>query len=326
MRKRRLLPLLFLGLAVGAAVASCGDEEAREVHGELPPPPEPPVPPAPPAPPAAPALPTPPGHGGLARDFFEVPAEGATELDADLDLSLGRVVTAHAEEGYLFQAEVSLPEGRLRPRFEASRRGGAAAVSLSLDDAAVSPSAVRRGDALWRLYLPRRTPTALDLRLGAAEADLDLTGVPLRQLRLESGLARANLRFRRPNPVEMERLDVVAGLSSFDARGLGNARFERFHFDGGAGQFRLDFTGHPLRPGARALVEVGVGALTVVLPAGAPVALRAPSSPFVNVEVPRSFVGQGEGRWLSREGVGHADPFRLDVDAGPGRVVVRLAD
>jgi hypothetical protein len=325
MRCKRSLLLagtgLALGLALSGGLVACGGPDPAD---EGPPAPLFPVPPVPPVPPAPPTPPVP--SGELATDYFEVPDDGAERLEAELELSLGHVETAHAEAGYLFQAEVGLPQGRLRPRFTVRRRhGGTARVALTLDEAELSPGGVRRGgDARWRIYLPTRTPTDLALKLGASQATLDLTGVPLSNLRLDCGLSRATLRFGAPNPIEMEELVVEAGLAEFRAEGLGNARFRELRFDGGAGRFALDFTGAALLEGAEAEIDVGIAELTLTLPAGQPIVLDVPDAPFVSLDLPRTFVRDG-GEWRSPEADGADDPFHFRIDAGPGRVVVRLA-
>ncbi|NNF58306.1 MAG: hypothetical protein HKN04_08690 [Rhodothermaceae bacterium] len=267
------------------------------------------------------------GEGGqTVRSFFEMDDEGEEALEADLELALGRVTAARAEAGALFQAEVDIIEG-LRPRFEQSTRGGQAHIELGLEGGDMPLGRVRssRSNA-WRLYFSDQTPLNLTLSLGAAEADLDFSGIPLERLDLDCGMAKAAIRFTEANPVVMERLDIEAGLTEFAVRGLGFARFERFEFDGGAGDFTLDFTGDAFQPGASAEVDVGMASLTVLLPTGQPIVLDAPSSFMTKVEVPSAFVRLGDDRWGTTGADTDRSAFRLDIDAGPGNVQVRLVE
>ena len=263
----------------------------------------------------------------VTRHFFELEDDGAEAVEAELEVALGAVRVGPAEEGALFQAEVDLTSERLRPRFEGSSADGRAHVALSLGGEEVSLRGVRatRGNT-WRLYFSERVPLALDLALGAAEADLDFTGIPLTRLALDCGLARAALRFDAPNPVPMGRLEIQAGLSNFDARGLGYARFGALAFKGGAGEFTLDFSGGALQPGAAADVEVGMASLTLVLPAGHPVVLDAPTSFMTHVEVPAALARTGKGRWATPGAEGDPAALVIGVRAGPGTVRVRMAE
>ena len=318
--------LVALGVAIAVAVSSGGG--CRKNAQEVPAPPEMPGPPGVPQPPEPPMPPPPPGAAPEAvrgTDYFEVPRAGERRIRADFDLALGRVEVAQAEPGFLFQAEVALVGQGMRPRFESRSDGEEAAVSLSLDGHDVSLRGVRRGEGnLWRLYLSHEVPLDLELQLGAAEADLNFSRVPLSRLDLHSGLAQTRLRFGAPNPIPMARLDVEAGLGNFTAHGLGNARFREFSFDGGGGRFVLDFRGEALVPGARAEVDVGLASLVVVVPGGHPVVLEAPSSFATHVRVPRAYAARGEGRWVSPEATRRPDAaLHLTIDAGPGNVEVK---
>ena len=79
--------------------------------------------------------------------------------------------------------------------------------------------------------------------MGAAEADLDLTGIPLRRLSVVCGVAKTTLRLSGPNPEAAAEVEVKAGVSEFTGVGLGHLRARRFRFEGGVGRFALDFGG-----------------------------------------------------------------------------------
>ena len=272
----------------------------------------------------------PPGGGSrgqAVRSFFEVEDDGEARIEADLELALGRVTTGRAERGTLFQAEVDVASEGFRPRFTHTTRGDQARIELGVQDTDGSLGRVRSSRAnAWRLYFSDRTPLDLSLALGAAEADLDFTGIPLEHLNLDCGVAKATVRFTEANPAQMERMEIEAGLSEFTARGLGFARFERFEFDGGAGNFTLDFSGDAIEPGAHAELDVGMASLTVLLPAGQPIVLDAPSSFMTQVTVPSSFVRLHDGRWGTPGADTDGRTLTVDIDAGPGHVEVRVVE
>ncbi len=265
------------------------------------------------------------------RFYFEVPHEGETALKADLELALGRVEVGRAEAGYLFQAEVALEDEDAVPELGVERSGSTARVSLGLGSGGKDASGISvRGLRIpeeneWLLFFSDRVPLDLDVELGMAEADLDLTGLRVERLSVEAGMAKTHLAFGTRNPVVMRRLEVDAGMTTLTSRRLGNARFQQFTFEGGAGSFALDFTGGPLPPGARADIEVGMASLQVVLPEGAPVVLHAPDSWLAQVEIPDGYVKRGKGRWHSPEVGDEAAAFRVRIDAGIGRVTCRTA-
>ena len=263
------------------------------------------------------------------RDLLEVTDQGEASVRADLELGIGTVSVGEAEPGALFQAEVALPAKGLRTTFETTtvptESGPQARVRLGLAGEAASPGDLDRTRGLeWRLLFSHTTPLDLAVTLGAAEASLDLTGVPLRRLSLTSGVARSTLRLRAPNPESAADVEVKAGVSAFAGEGLGHLRFRRFRFEGGVGRFALDFRGAPPEPGASATLSVGVGELAVTLPAGVPLVVEAPGGRLSAVDLPAGLVTLGQGRYATPGAETDPDAFTVRIASGPGRVRVRV--
>ena len=264
---------------------------------------------------------------GARRVLVEVPDRGETTVRADLDLGLGSVTVGEAEAGALFQADVTLPVDGLRLRVDTTtaqtERGPQARVRLGLDGDGASPGDLDRTRGLaWRLLFSHRAPLDLALTMGAAEADLDLSGLPLRRLAVTCGVARTTLRLARPNPERGADVAIKAGVSAFRGEGLGHLRFRRLSFEGGVGRFALDFRGAPPEPGAEASLRVGVGNLDVTLPAGVPLVVEAPGGRLSALELPPGLVTLGQGRYAT-PGAG-PDAFTVRIASGPGRVVVKV--
>ena len=94
-----------------------------------------------------------------------------------------------------------------------------------------------------RLVLSRAVPIDLGLELGATKASLDLGGLNLLGLRLDSGASETVLDFSTPNLARMRSLEVDVGAASFEARNLGNSNASLVHVEGGVGSVDLDFGG-----------------------------------------------------------------------------------
>jgi hypothetical protein len=146
------------------------------------------------------------------------------------------------------------------------------------------------------LELSSVVPLDLDLRLGATEARLNVGGLAVRRMRVETGAADARLNFSEPNKTEMRRLDVQLGAAGFAIRNLGNARVSEVRVDGGVGKVDLDFGG-TLEKDVNVEATVSVGKLT----------LRLPREVGVRVEIQRVIAGFDHAGLYKRGGAYYSD-------------------
>ena len=115
------------------------------------------------------------------------------------------------------------------------------------------------------LAVARGVPMDVALRLGAVEADLDLSGLAVDELSVESAASATSLRFPTPNPRRMRSLQFDVGAASIEASGIGNANVEHIDVDCGAGAVTLDFSG-AWAADADARIRVRLGAVTLRVP------------------------------------------------------------
>lgn len=116
-----------------------------------------------------------------------------------------------------------------------------------------------------RLSLSRTVPVDLDLELGATKAVLDLGGLNLMGMRLQSGASETVLDFSSPNRARMRAIDVEMGAASFEARNLANANAPAMRIHGGVGGVDLDFGGEWSQD-VSVDVDLTLGKLTVHVP------------------------------------------------------------
>jgi len=128
-----------------------------------------------------------------------------------------------------------------------------------------SSNAKDRTKGEMRLALSRSVPIDLELELGATKASMDLGGLNLLGVRLESGASETLLDFSSPNRAHMRSLDVDVGAASFEARNMGNANAESVRMQGGVGSVDLDFGGQWSRD-MTVDVDLTLGKLTLHVP------------------------------------------------------------
>jgi hypothetical protein len=160
-----------------------------------------------------------------------------------------------------------------------------------------------------QLELSRVTPLDLSLDLGAVEADLDLTGLRLSRLHVESGASDAKLRFDSLNAIKMSVLDISLGAASFRGDRLANANTQDIRVDAGVGNVELDLSGQWTQD-IELRVEVTLGVVTI----------HVPSDVGVRVSLEKTLAGfdheglvERDGAWLSRNW--DSAPHKLRVTA-----------
>ncbi len=123
------------------------------------------------------------------------------------------------------------------------------------------------------LELSREVPLEVDLDFGAGRADLDLTGLPLRRLELNTGVAETVLYINELNPETMESAVFAAGAADFHIRGMGNLNAKTVTVKAGISSVTLGLDGEWPRE-SRLFVDMGLGALQLIIPESLGVQVR----------------------------------------------------
>lgn len=118
----------------------------------------------------------------------------------------------------------------------------------------------------WDLQLGSK-PMELSISTGANEGNFDLSGLSLTRLSISDGASKSNVVFSNPNPVVMEKLEYHTGASEVKLNGLGFAHLRNLEFSGGAGSYRIDFSGQ-LIDDMNVKVSAGMSDVTLVIPTG----------------------------------------------------------
>lgn len=184
-------------------------------------------------------------------------------LDVRIRFGAGRLTIEPGEAGNLYRMHLRYDEESFDPvaRYEDGK------LDLGVEG--------RKGNIRWRkedtqemeLSLAREVPMNLDLEFGAVRADLDLGGLQMTGLELETGASESRLDFSQPNPVRMAQATLEVGAADFHVRNLGNLNAERIDVDAGVGNVVLDFRGD-WRGDADVAVDLGLGALELRFPEG----------------------------------------------------------
>jgi hypothetical protein len=168
---------------------------------------------------------------------------GESRLQARLDFAAGQLRVVPGRAGELYRMSLSYDADRFVPLSHYDPSTNAA--TLGVDRAGGGFRVVSRSqlqqDAV--VELSPRTDLSLSLSLGAVEADVELGGLRLGDLRVEAGASRTALRFSQPNPIRCRAADISAGAAEISVLQLGNSHCDRLRVEGGIGRMILDFGG-----------------------------------------------------------------------------------
>lgn len=126
----------------------------------------------------------------------------------------------------------------------------------------------------WRLQLSRRAPLELTIDAKAADATLDLTGLPLRRFALNTGAAAATVRFDAPNAESMSVFDANVGAGGLKLIGIGNAGASEARLVSDVGDIALDLGGRWQRD-LQLSIRSAVGTVRITAPPTVGIEMRS---------------------------------------------------
>lgn len=169
----------------------------------------------------------------------------------------------------------------------------------------------------WRVQLTRRAPLELTIDASAADATLDLTGLPLRRFALNTGAAAATVRFDAPNTESMSVFDANVGAGGLKVIGLGNSGASEARIEGNIGDLSLDLGGRWVRD-MQIGVYSAVGDIRITAPPTLGIELQAPGF-FSRVDV-KGAVARDGAVWRSTGYAAAAVKVRILVRTMLGKV------
>lgn len=269
---------------------------------------------------------------GQSHDWFEMSSrrqvDGVHRLNIDIEYAVGHLAIDPADGGLLYRMDLRYDANAFEPirTWKAADGVGRLALQMKAEDGDIDFGDLddlhSQDMGALDLSLSREIPTTLSLGVMAAEATLHLGGLALERFVFRTGASEAAIDFDAPNPVRMDRLELAAGATDFEATGLGNARFDRFEFTGAIGDVRLDFTG-AWEGSAEGEIRMGLGALSLTFPRD--IGVRIEKQGFLT-----SFNSAGfdavDGGYQSANWATAASRLTLQIRAGLGDIDVDFVD
>lgn len=176
-------------------------------------------------------------------------------------------------------------------------------------------------DKLWKVYLTDSKPYSLDLVYGLGNANVDLSGLAIKRLKINTGSADVNVSYSSglENKVVMDTFFVKVDVGSLNVKQLNLSKSKVVLVDVGFGNMYLDFSDKPL-VNNHVKGSVGAGNLVVQLPGeDVPVLVRVNESWLCSVNLSKSLQRIGENTFANaayEKNAANALTFDLDVSLG----------
>lgn len=181
-------------------------------------------------------------------------------------------------------------------------------------------------DKLWKMYLTDAKPYFLELNYGVGNANVDLSGLAIKNLKINTGSADVNVGYYSSleNQIDMDTFFVKVDLGSINVKNLNMSRTRFMMADVGFGNMTLDFTSKPLVSN-KIQGSVGAGNLTILLPSKeTPVLVKIKDSWLCSVKMPAGFKKISENVFANAAYSKDAkNSLTFDLDVSMGNIVFK---
>ena len=243
--------------------------------------------------------------------------QGEKRLEVIIDIGAGTIDLRRNNTGDILNAEVEYDPDEVRVDIEYDRRKDKGELYLTSErrDKGLD---LDEEDNYWYLEFGDKIPISFEIDVGVCEAEFDFSGLRIDGLDMDLGASSIDVDFRTLNPERISIIRIDVGASDLEMHGLGNANFEKLSFDGGVGDFTLDFSGD-FEHRAYVDIDVGLGSLTVLVPKDAGVQIRSESSFLSSVSIDEDDFEEVEDDLYESDNFGRVDKeliFKIDVGLG----------
>jgi hypothetical protein len=208
-------------------------------------------------------------------------AEGELSKDqiviVDLDLSEGAftIVPGPASEGIRVDADYDQGSYKLeqkydsdgdRPRYRLRFGSTISFWRRIADDGGITDEELEKNQIT--VQLPRDTPMDLFLKLGIAQADIELDGLALNQLITDFKMGEYNISMKELNPIAMQRAELCGRMGEMSFEGVSYMRAATVLSSCAMGEALLDLGG-PLTRDTEIIAKMRMDEMRLNLPAEA---------------------------------------------------------
>jgi hypothetical protein len=181
-------------------------------------------------------------------------------------------------------------------------------------------------EKFWKVYLTEDLPYSLDLDYGLGNANVDLAGLSISKLKINTGSADVNVSYSTSehNKIDMDTFFIKVDMGSLTARQLNLTRSKYVMADVGFGNMLLDFSDKPSMS-HKIKGSVGAGNLVIYLPSNeVPVMVKISDSWLCSVHLTHNLKKIGENTFANAAYTKNPkNALTFDLDVSMGKIVFK---
>lgn len=181
-------------------------------------------------------------------------------------------------------------------------------------------------EKLWKVYLTDSKPYSLDLAYGLGNANVDLSGLAIKRLKIVTGSADVNVSYSSglENKIVMDTFFVKVDVGSLNVKQLSLSKSRVIMVDVGFGNMFLDFSNKPLINN-HVKGSVGAGNLVILLPGDeVPVLVKVNESWLCSINLSKGLQRIGENTFANAAyEKDAANALTFDLDVSLGKIIFR---
>lgn len=149
-------------------------------------------------------------------------------------------------------------------------------------------------------------PTDLSLNLGSGPTQLDLSGLSLRNLTINSALSDLTISYSSPNQIQMKRMDIHAATADITLDHIEYARAKMINIRNDVGNIRI-YLGDDYNHATNLMIMSGAGECSLLIHKNHPVKLIIKSGIFSRVSFQGEFAKVTQGIYTNQAYDRHPD-------------------
>lgn len=203
---------------------------------------------------------------------------------------------------------------------------GSSRVSKKISYQVIGKEETTGGEKLWKVYLTDAKPYTLDLDYGLGNANVDLSGLAIHRLKINTGSANVNVSYASgiENKVEMDTFFVKVDLGSLHVNQINLSRSKVVVAEVSFGNMYLDFSDKPtIMPTVRG--SVGAGNMIILLPdESVPVKVVVNESWLCSMKLSKGLKKSGDFTYSNAAYAKNSkNALTFDLDVSMGKIVFK---